>query len=478
MSYFSATPTEKLQDYLKRIRVRLQVTAASRGLGTTAVVALLLTILFVYIANRFAFSDSSVISTRTLLFGSVVAIVIFALIRPLMRLGRGNAAGHVEKTVPAFDGRIETFVDKSAPKPGEKQNPFLDLLAEDTMRVAEAAPVEQVVEAKRVFGYALAAVGALGFLMWLGSAAPGYWSYGTSRLWGGWLKPSVSPLYQIVVEPGDTTIRQGADLIVTAQMVGFESPTARLFAKFDSSVQWEEAPMQRQVEGSGFEFLFAGVREPFRYSIAAGGIESEEFEVQVVEMPNVEAIRLTYHYPKWTGLESQVDEELGDIRAVAGTEVEVEVKTDKPLSDGVLRVNDEHSVSMSSEGLKATGRIKLEKEGHYFVAAMYKGEVVRLTNDYFITIIPDKQPTVKFLRPGRDWKATNIEEVITRFEASDDFGLRSFEVNYTVNGGETKKAALRIARGSKNATAGHTFYLEEMRTASDEPSSLPDEAER
>ncbi len=293
MSYFSATPTEKLQDYLNRIRVRLQVTTASRGLGATAVVALILTVFCVYIANRFAFSDSSVVSARTLLFGSVVAIVVFALIRPLMRLGRGNAAGYVEKSVPAFEGRIETFVDQSAPKPGKKLNPFLDLLAEDTMRVAEAAPVEQVVEAKRVFGYALAAVGAVGFLMWLGGSGPGYWSYGTSRLWGGWLKPAVSPLYQIVVQPGNTTIRQGADLIVTSRMVGFESPTAQLFAKFDSSVQWEEAPMQRQVEDTGFEFLFAGVREPFRYYIVAGGIESEEFEVQVVEMPNVEAIRLT-----------------------------------------------------------------------------------------------------------------------------------------------------------------------------------------
>ena len=476
MSYFSASQTEKLLDYLHRIRVRLQVTTASRGLGATAIVALLVTVFCVYIANRFAFSDSSVVSARTLLFGSVVAIVVFALIRPLMRLGRGNAAGHLEKSVPAFDGRIETFVDQSEPKPGKKPNPFLDLLAEDTMRVAEAAPVEQVVEAKRIFGYALAAAGAAVFLMWLGSSGPGYWSYGTARLWGGWLKPAVSPLYQIVVEPKDTTIRQGADLIVTAQMAGFESPTAQLFAKFDSSVQWEEAPMQRQMEGTGFEFLFAGVREPFRYYITAGGIESEEFEVQVVEMPNVEAIRLTYHYPKWTGLESLVEEDLGDIRAVAGTEVEVQVKTDKPLTGGLLRVNDDSSVSMSAEGLEASGRIQVEKEGHYFVAAMYKGEVVRLTNDYFISVIPDKKPTVRFLRPGRDSKATSIEEVVTQFEAGDDFGLRSFEVNYSVNGGDTEKAVLKIARGSKKATAGHTFYLEEMGGEPDELRHRRDQA--
>ena len=399
-------------------------------------------------ANEFAFSNSSVISARTLLFASLAAVVAFLLIRPLLRLGRRKAAGHIEKQVPAFDGRIDTFVDKTTAENGEA-NPFLDLLAEDTMQVVEAVPAEDVVEAKGILAYAGAGVAALVILLWLGIAGPGYWSYGTTRLWGGWLEPSVSPLYQIIVEPGSKTIRQGADLVVTARMIGFESPTAQMLAKFESGVGWEEAPMQKELDGVGFEFLFAGVREPLWYRIAAGGIESEEFHVQVVEMPNVESIRLTYHYPEWTGLEKLVEEDFGDIRAVAGTEVEVEVTVDKPLANGVLRVNDQDSVAMSPEDLTAAGRIKVDKEGQYFIAALYEGEVVRLTDDYFISLVPDEKPIVKFRRPGRDWRATNIEEVTVEFEASDDFGLRSFKVHYTVNGGELRTAPLPMRRGAK-----------------------------
>ncbi len=462
MSYFSRTPSEKLQDYLNRVHLRLKAVTASRGLGATAIGALLLTIAGVYFSNEFAFSNSSVISARTLLFASLAAIVVFLLVRPLLRLGRGGAAGHIEKQVPAFDGRIETFVDKTEGAAAGEPNPFLDLLAEDTMQVAEAVPAEDVVEARSIFAYAAAGVAALAVLIWLGSAGPSYWSYGTSRLWGGWLEPSVSPLYQIIVEPGSKTIRQGADLVVTARMLGFESPTAQMLAKFESGVGWEEAPMQKQLDGEGFEFLFAGVREPLRYRIAAGGIRSEAFEIHVVEMPNVESIRLSYNYPKWTGLENLVEEEFGDIRAVAGTEVDVEVTLDKPLSAGVLRVNNEESVSMSSKELTARGRIQVDEEGQYFVAALYEGEVVRLTDDYFISIVPDKKPTVKFRRPGRDRRATNIEEVVAEFEAADDFGLRSFAVHYTVNGGEPQTAPLAARRGAKTARSSHTFYLEEM----------------
>ncbi len=462
MSYFSRTPSEKLQDYLNRVHLRLKAAAASRGLGATAIGALSLTVAGVYFANEFAFSNSSVISARALLFVSLAAIVVFLLVRPLLGLGRGKAAGHIERQVPAFDGRIDTFVDKTEGKAAGESNPFLDLLAEDTMQVAEAVPAEDVVEAKGIFAYAAAGAAALAVLIWLGSAGPGYWSYGTSRVWGGWLDPSVSPLYQIIVEPGSKTIRQGADLVVTARMIGFQSPTAQMLAKFESGVGWEEAPMRKQLDGEGFEFLFAGVREPLRYRVAAGGIQSEDFEVQVVKMPNVESIRLTYHYPKWTGFENLVEEDFGDIRAVVGTEVEIEVTLDKPLNDGVLRVNDQESVSMSSKDLMATGRIKVDKEGQYFIAALYEGEVVRLTDDYFISLVPDRKPTVKFRRPGRDWRATNIEEVVAEFEASDDFGLRSFAVHYTVNGGEPQTAPLAARRGAKTARSSHTFYLEEM----------------
>ena len=473
MSYFSRTPAERLHDYLNGVHLRLQAAAASRGLGAAAIAALLLTLGGVYWANEFAFSRFSVISARTLLFASLVSIVVFLLIRPLLRLGRGKTAGHIEKQAPAFDGRIDTFVDQTEGKNGGAKNPLLDLLAEDTMQVADAIPAGDVVEPRGTLIYAGAGAAALAVLLWLGMVGPGYWGYGTARLWGGWLEPSVSPLYQIAVEPGSTTIRQGADLTVSARMSGFEPTAARMLARFESGAGWEQAPMLRKLDGPGFEFLFAGVREPLRYRIAADGVESEEFSVQVVAMPNVESIRLTYNYPKWTGLEKLVEENGGDIRAVAGAEVEVEATFDKPLVNGVLRIDGQKNAALSAEGRTAVGRLKIDREGRYFIAALYEGEVVRLSGDYFIAVVPDKKPTIKFRRPGRDWRATNIEEVVAEFEATDDFGLHSFDVHYSVNGGELRTSPLPLRRGIQTARASHTFYLEEMGDAMAAGSGAP-----
>src|SRR5690606_8070702 len=62
---------------------------------------------------------------------------------------------------------------------------------------------------------------------------------------------------------------------------------------------------------------------------------------------------------------------------------------------------------------------------------------------------------------GRDWRASNIEEVTVRVEASDDFGLDRVELRYSVNGGEWQTA--RIDAEGKSVIGSQVIYLEDLR---------------
>ena len=457
------SPIWNLEHYLRSIRRKLQARTASRGAGATFIVALLLTLVCVYIANEFAFSDGSVTWSRLLLFGAVITVVVIALLRPLRRLNRKRAAEHVERSVPAFDGRVETFVSEAEGRcqNSGQPNPFLDLLAEDTLQVAETAPVEDIVSWKRIGAYAMAAVLAFLTLIWLGTSGPGYWGYGTSRLWAGWLQPDNSPLYQINVSPGDATVRKGADLIITAEISGFQAPSASLYAKYADSPDWEQAPMRRQLEGSGYEFLFAAVREPIRYYVSAAGVRSDEFAIDVVSMPVIKSLKLTYHYPSWTGMKNVIEDPGGDVNAVQGTEIEIETETDKPLDDGMIQLDDGRASGMNADGLTSTGRFEVTEDSRYHIAAIYNGEPVRISEDYFITLIPDRKPTIKLVYPGRDYRATTIEEVVVELEGEDDFALSSLDLYYSLNGSAPKRVRMD-RRGAKQARSSHTFFLEQL----------------
>ena len=452
-----------LDTYLGSIAGRLRAAILTRGLGAVAATAFAVTGICVFLANRAAFSPTSVIGSRAFLIVALATVAGLLLVLPLRRLARGRAflraADKAERRAPEFSGRLRTWADERerATGGGRAESPLLVLLARDTERAAASVPLDSIVNRAAIIALAGAAGAIVLALLWLGTSGPGYWQYGTAKLWTGWFITQDEPLYELTVEPGDATIRQGGRLDVSAVPFGFEPGTMLIHAKFESSVDWERAPMGPQLDGPGYAFSFSMVREPLRYYVEAGRLRSREFEVDVVAMPTVESIRLEYEFPEWSGLDPLVQDPGGDVLAVKGTRVAVILTTDKKLDDGILVVGDEELRLRDNRA-----EIEVEEDSVYHVAAIYQGERVRLTEDYFITAEPDREPKVEILEPGRDWRASSIEEVRVRIKATDDFGLRGVKLHYAVNGVDQEPVNLSPRRGATEAAANHLFYLEEL----------------
>jgi hypothetical protein len=141
-------------------------------------------------------------------------------------------------------------------------------------------------------------------------------------------------------------------------------------------------------------------------------MRSRHFNLRVLDLPNVKNIRVTYRYPDWTHLHNIVEERGGDLRAVEGTDADLEIQTDKPLRDGLLVLDNDQQVHLTGgDGNVYKGTVKLEKDGIYHVAALDQGQPVRLSEDYFIEAQKANPPDLLIARPGRDYRANPIEEV-------------------------------------------------------------------
>src|SRR5260370_36371823 len=89
-------PLDRLSEYLGAIERRLRLIALTRGIAVTAGMALALTIVAVLVINQFAFSNGSVIGARVFLFLGLAFAIAAALIIPVIRLNRRNAARRAE----------------------------------------------------------------------------------------------------------------------------------------------------------------------------------------------------------------------------------------------------------------------------------------------------------------------------------------------------------------------------------------------
>ena len=229
----------------------------------------------------------------------------------------------------------------------------------------------------------------------------------------------------------------------------------------------------RKPEARAFNSFSAGLPESVEYYVEAGPLDSKHFNIRVLDLPNVKNVRVTYHYPSWTHLQNVTEERGGDLRAVEGTDADLEVETDKPMRDGILVLDDEQQIRLSGgEGNVYKGTVRMEKDGVYHVAALDQGQPVRLSNDFFIEARKAEPPNVIIARPGHDYRASPIEEVTVAVKADDEFGLSEMTLHYSVNGGPEQTVDLLKQKGAKQADGSTVLSLEDFKAVPGDVVSL------
>lgn len=454
--------SSELHSHIARLQRRLRLGSGLRGAVIFTATALLTTVVLVWLLNRFAFPAFGVTGARVALIVALACAAAFGTALPLMRLTRAWAVRRAESANPELEQRLTTFEDRAR----SGNDPFLELLAADTLERIRASFASELVPARHLYVQGGAGIACFAVLVWMIAAGPGYMGYGASLLWTG-AKKNVAPLYGITVKPGNLTVRRNSDQLITAQVSGMAPNKAQLFAHFQSSTGWEPVAMQAAPDASGgatYRFVFAGLPESVEYYITAGPLISPHYKLRVVDLPSVKQISVTYHYPPWTGLKPVSEEHSGDLRAIEGTDAAVAIQMDRPLKNGQLTIDSGQAIVLTGgKGNIYNASIHMEKDGAYHISTSDGGRPVRLSEDYFIATDKALPPQLSVNRPGGDYRASPIEEVTVGVNAADQFGLRDLNLHYSVNGGPDHKVDLLKTPGVKSAAGKYVLPLEDFK---------------
>jgi len=281
-----------LADYLGACRVRLKRRSGARGAAALALGALVVTGLFAWVFVTFVPAEGWVVATRLVLYMALIAGAGYLIWRPLTDRAAARA---VETVVPDFDGRLATWRDATV---RGDDSPMLTLLTRETESIARTRSPASVIPTRDVALPAAAAIALSAAVLFL-AAGVSPWQLAAQRLWTGELFTASAP--RITVEPGDTVVPRGADVVVEAEASGFMPRNMELHAAFEEARDWETAPMSRLGEGR-YGFVFVGVTERVEYYVGAAGLNSSRHVIHVADLPKVTEVALRYTFPDWTGL--------------------------------------------------------------------------------------------------------------------------------------------------------------------------------
>ena len=251
----------------------------------------------------------------------------------------------------------------------------------------------------------------------------------------------------ITVEPGDTEIERGSNLVVVARYDGSEETLlpSEMTLIAESSEEVRRVAMSRNLKDPVFGGYLNEIKEDTIYRIQYGENVTKDYTVRVFEFPRLERSDAKLVFPQYTKLAEKIVEDTRRVVAVEGAELTWVFHLNKPVAKAVLVNEDDESMGLDLvEGADAQYQItiSLEKTTRWTLKLVdERGRENKYPPELIARVIPNKPPVLKLVA-ARDVRVSPLEELEVGASFQDDYGMQKFGISYAMAGRKSKDVTL------------------------------------
>jgi hypothetical protein len=367
------------------------------------------------------------------------------VLRPLLvRFADLDIALKIEQRWPGLNDRVASTVQFLHLSKDDDRYGSAALRAatvRQTLEETEAIDFREVIEPRPVQHAAGLAALALFVAGTLFAASPELSRIGLRRLfvpYGSDRWPQQTHLSLIDAETPRKVARGDAFTLAVAIGVGERMPaTARATYYYDDGAT--ETELLRAVASGIFRGRIESVQRPFRFSVAAGDDTTSirDVAVKVVSPPTLTDLTVRLLAPPYTRLEPEtMAPGRTQIRAVIGTQIEVQAAANKPIAHAELHLGEKVAsapvaINATATGLKTVFTVT-ESVPFWFELLDTEGFASREAVRYELRAFADEAPRVIIEEPAHDRDVPARALVPVVFSVNDDFGIQSARILYKV----------------------------------------------
>jgi len=249
--------------------------------------------------------------------------------------------------------------------------------------------------------------------------------------------------YSYTVNPGNITLEQGASLVPEITFSEEIPKEIKLAFKTDIEENFRTRPVS-SLDQNTASFSPLTPNTDAAYYFIMDGFKSRVFEADIQLLPRFKSLKVIVNPPSYTELDSTVySYPLSNIRAYRGSELTLTGKTNKPLKKLTLikkQIEDRVSFSLT-DGQNVLHQLDLTESD---TLAFFMKDSVGLTNknnfEFIVELLDDQNPFVQIVEPETNMEMEKPAEISIEYEANDDFGLTSAQLNYELKRAFRKEA--------------------------------------
>lgn len=245
----------------------------------------------------------------------------------------------------------------------------------------------------------------------------------------------------------DLNVIKGKDITVYIQTTGEVIPQ-------EAKIHFNNQQYYLENEGNGlFSYTFVEVQEAISFYTSANGIESNTFNLSIINTPSIQNISLNLKYPAYTKKKNETIENTGNINVPQGTIVQWKVKTTE--TDTVSLLLNQKRFNFSKENSDFFQLfIQLKESINYQITTTNKNLKDYEQLQFSIDVTKDEFPTINVNSNIDSISRGNAQFV---GQISDDYGFKKLELVYydKNNISESKNTLINI-----NKNNIQTFFFE------------------
>jgi len=275
------------------------------------------------------------------------------------------------------------------------------------------------------------------------------------------------------IKPGNAQITKGENIFITVRTL----PTGR---QVNGSIPKEVFIAVKDVDQTYFElqqlfpdsignyfFERQAVRSSFKYFAEAENIKSNEFTIDVVDRPIIKTFDVTINPPAYAKLPQIKQKDNGNITALIGSVVELELGVTKNLNKAQLAFGDTTSISLSTDGSEVKGKFRIKRDNEYKIILSDENGNQNLSPiTYSVKAIYDASPSIDVIEPNKDVSLANDNRLPLYLKISDDYGFTKLLLHYRLSASkyeppqkDFKSLEIEIQQPDKNQKEADVSYI-------------------
>ncbi len=213
------------------------------------------------------------------------------------------------------------------------------------------------------------------------------------------------------------------DFTIKLSLIGNTIPESVYLVAHDRKYKMQST------DSKNYTFTFSKVQEAVDFYFTASGFQSNSFELEIVNKPNLLSFDVELSYPDYLNKPSENFENVGNLLIPEGTQVSWSFKAANTDSLFIQFEGEKGFMAKDNFGDNFSFQRVLKKSGNYKI--FLKNQSVKNSEniEFYINIIPDKYPQIQ-VEQLKD--TTLFNYIALGGNISDDYGIQKFKLFYRI----------------------------------------------